>query len=506
MKQIEFFNNVYFFEDEDYINFDKFLSSPFFNNLQSPIIVFRIIKSNHKLIKNRRYMDMKIAIFKKSKYNDIHLRKILSKLNELYIEYIKVVACKDNQYFKEYLSSKYLLSIGNFDLLNKRVKVLENLTTENGKIDEDVFLKNYEIDLLKYDIISSVANNLNPLEKAPIKKYYTLESSKNLLVYTIAKETINFLNYVLQCNGIVDKAFSIDLEKLYKILKSSELKTFSNHKITTIKLFYRIFLLFKTPTNDKHYSNYIEFYNNVKGLYNDVFCKAQTEIMMGFCNLRQRIKDENRFYFKEGLKIQYQYFENNYYLDQNTKYLNSVIYRNYIINCTNSGEIDLLELLKENKKIILNPEDESNMRRFCEAHLSYLKGKYLLSVTLIKSLINPKVYLKFDVFILLIKSYYELKDLESIEGTLHNYLYYIKNGRFFTKFEKNRYLLLHNYMRSFITTIYNFETDQNIYGFELLLKDILSLDTFVMKNWLIEKLKKIITEHNIKHKKKSRHR
>jgi hypothetical protein len=502
MKQIEFFNNITFFDNDELNNFEKFLLSPYFNTLKSTIIVFRIIKNNYKLIEGRNYNGLKVKILKESKYKEIHLRKILSKLNELYIEYIKIKAYGSEQYLKEFMCSNYLLSIGNFNLLSKRVKILDNILSSPDSTDHDLFLRLSEREILGYEIICSEENNSNPLTKISKQKEYTLDASRNMFVYIIIKETANFLNYKLQCNGIEDKAFSVDLEILYKAMKTPEFKSYNKLQITTINLFYKIYKLFENPLNDKYYKNYKTYFNEVKHMYNFEFCKTQVSILLNFCNFRQRLKDHDRYYFIEGLNWQYTFFDNNYYLEKNTKYLNSVIYRNFVISCFNSGEKALLKSFMDNKKIILNPEDESMMERFSIAHYSNLDGQFTLSIAVAKSLVNLKVYLKFDLLLLLIKSYYELNNLEGIEDTLHNYLHYIKEGDYFTKFERDRYLFFHKCMKRFVTLSYNYDKDKNIIEFELLMNEIKSKETFVMKNWLTDKVSMKIYEHNSKHKKK----
>jgi len=502
MKQIEFFNNISFFTEEDLQNFEKFLKSPFFNTLHAVIIVFVIIKNNIKLINDKNFKELKSLILTESKFSDIHLRKILSKLNEMYIEYIKIKALRSEKYFNEYLFSKYLFGIGNFDLLNKRVKTIEGSLSEIDNTDHDLFLKLFEIDTLKYGIISYSENGNNPLAKLETQKELVLNSGKNLFVYFIARETINFLNYVIQCNGIVDKKFSVALEKYFDVIRSPEFKSYNNIQKTTVKLFYKIFKLFNTPTNDSYYRSCKLYLNKVKHLYNLEFHKILNMILLSFCNFRQRLKDKDRFYYLEAFDLSYEQIKNQYYVTESVKYLDTSTYRNFVINCFNLKKKTLLGEFQEKHTNKLNPDDQKIMNRFCSAHLSYLNKNYEQSIIDSSILSDLKVYLKFDLFLLLIRTYYEISNFVKIKKTLHNYLYYIDHGDFFTKFEKKRYKYFHKYMNKFVATYCNYEKNEKIDDVELLFNEIESIKTFVMKNWLKEKLTKIISKHYSGNKKK----
>lgn len=495
MKQIEFFDNISFFSKEDLSNFEKFIKSPFFNSLQAVIIVFSIIRKNILLVNNKNFKDLKSVILTESGISDIHLRKILSKLNELYIEYMKIVAFRSDRINNEYTGSAYILQTCNFDLLGKRINILESLVADPANSSHDIFIKLFDLDTLKYAVSALSENSLNPLVKIEEQKGYMLESGKNLLVYFIARETINFLNYIIQCNGTAGREYPVQLEKYFGIINSPEFKSYNEIQRTTITLFHKIFRLFESPVKDIYYTSCKSYYNKVSGLYNSEFRKVVNGILLSFCNLRQRIKDKDRFYYIEAFNLSLEYIENRYYLSESVKYLDSVTYRNFVITCFNLGKKELLEEFKNKHTDKLNPDDNYLMNRFCSAHLHYLNKNYEQTVIDASVVSNLQVYFKFDLFILLIRSYYELNNFEEIMKTLHNYLYYLNSGSYFLKFDKQRYKYFHEFMSKFVTIHNKYEKTQKVDEFEYLLKQAESIKTFVMKNWLIEKLTRIIKQH-----------
>lgn len=495
MKQPEFFNNISFFSKDDLADFGKFIDSPFFNALHSVVIVYAIIKNNIKLIHDKNFKDLKSIILKESKFSDIHLRKILSKLNELYIEYIKIKALRSDKYSIEYISAVYLLQTCNYGLLNKRISLLENFVSDAANIHHELFIKLFDLDTLKYAVSTSSENNINPLSKNEEQNKYILESGKNLFVYFIARETINFLNYVIQCNGVDEVKYSVDLENHFAVMSTPEFKSYNNIQKTTLTLFYRIFRLFNNPSNDSHYKSYKLYFNKIKHLYNHEFCKVQNGILLSFCSLRQRIKDKDRFYYLEAFNLLLEYINNRYYISESVKYLDTIIYRNYIVSCVNNGNKTLLAEFRDKHTDKLNPDDKYIMSKFCSAHLHYMNKNYEQSIIDASILSDMKVYLKFDLFLLLIRSYYELNNFEAIRNTLHNYLYYLDSGTYFTKFDKERYKQFYKLMNKFVTVYFNYNKNGKVEEFEYLLKQTESVKTFVMKNWIIEKLTAIIKHH-----------
>ncbi len=495
MKQTEFFRNISLFSKEDLSDFDKSIKSPFFNTLQTAITVFGVIRKNILLASRNNFKDLKSVILKESGISEIHLRKILSKLNDLYIEYIKIKAFRSDKYGNEYMSSVYLLKTCNFSLLEKRVNMLESILSDSANTDHDLFIKLFDLNTLKYAVSASSENSINPFEKIEDQKGYMLESGKNLLVYFIARETINYLNYIIQCNGTAEREYPAPLEKYFSIINSPEFKSYNDIQRTTITLFHKIFKLFNNPVKDSNYKGCKSYFSKVKHVYNREFHKMMHKILLSFCNLRQKIKDIDRFYYLEAFNLSLEYIENQYYVSESVKYLDPVTYRNFVVTCFNLGKKALLAEFKDKHTDKLNPDDNYIMNRFCSAHLHYLNNNYELSVIDASIVSNLQVYFKFDLFILLIRSYYELNNFEEILKTLHNYLYYLNNGSYFNKFDKERYKYFHKFMNKFVTIYFKYEKTQNVDEFEYLLKQTESIKTFVMKNWLKEKLIIIISRH-----------
>ncbi|MFZ4591365.1 MAG: hypothetical protein ACOYN6_10235 [Ignavibacteria bacterium] len=497
MKVPEFFYNVNFFSDKELKSFESFLMSPIYNTMKSQLLVYRIIKNNITYVHNNYFEDLKLLIIKESKYTEATIRKVLSYLNEKCIKFSKLQAHKEDKYQNEYLLCNYLLLKGNYKLLEKRTEHLNKILNDEKQRDQNLFLKLYNLNKLKYDTLTTSEEKLNPEIKLNKQIEYTLEAVKDLLVHTVSLTTLEYVNYVVQCyydNKNTNKKFSVDLDILYSAANTPEYNAFSKFQMTTVNIFEKIYRLFENPTQDNLYIDYKKYFKRVSNMYNPEFEKLNLGIMLLFCSLRHHLFGKNKYYKKESLKIQSLYINGFHYINENTEYLSSIVYRNFIISCTQ----DLKGLLKEfieNHTSKLHPSETETMENYGWAHFYYLDKNFSLAIEYAKKLKSPKYFYRYDIFNLLIKSNYETGNMEEVMDLLHNYEKYTKKDTILTGNDKDRYNFLVSKMNKFIRARFKYDKKGKISNIEYILSLIEAKKSFVMKNWLTEKVKLFIDSH-----------
>jgi hypothetical protein len=102
----------------------------------------------------------------------------------------------------------------------------------------------------------------------------------------------------------------------------------------------------------------------------------------------------------------------------------------------------------------------------------------------------------------MIKNYFEMGDFVSVEKYLPNYKKFIDTDSYLTKNDKERYRTLVTIMKEFIWRYHKSFKDENVFELEHLTEIIDSKTSFVMKNWLREKVTEIISEFYKMHPKK----
>lgn len=504
MKVPEFFFNAYYLSKEDLLSFEKFLDTPFFNPMDSQLTVYRIIKKNYDYILLQNYDELKSLILTKTDYTENTLRKILSYLNDNYIKFTKIQAVMTEQFSDEYFYCDYMLKKGNYRLVNSRIGELDKTLLNPANHDNDYFIKMFKKDVLKYDVICTTEDKFNVKSKIYKQKHYTLESTKNLTVYTLAKTTINLVNYVFQSTDIEEYNngfFPIDLDNIFRFMGTPKYQMFNKHQKQTINLYYKVYLLFSNPLIDAHYYDYKDYYNNIKQEYNLNFKKTHHSILMNYCFLRQRVSDKDGIFIKEALKSLYEYIKNRYYVTQKTEYLHPINYRNFVVYCLNANDKNLLLKFIRQHTDKLHPKEIKSMKVYGMAQYYYLNGEYELSIVNAELLNNAKSHYKYDILNLLIKANYELENFERIRELLHNYKGFIKKDVLLTNTDKTRYNLFVSNMSSLLNNHNNYLATNNIFDYEYLLKQIEGNTYFSLKNWITERINNVISTHHKKYTK-----
>jgi hypothetical protein len=505
MKTNEFISNVNHFTIKEVKSFKDFLLSPFLNTSKSLIVVYRIIIKDKDILLKLDTEELRAAIIRRTKYTEATVAKMLSELNDLYALFAKVQMFLKDKVYGEYLCCKYLLAEGYYKSLEKRLKTFEKILNNKDHLDEEIFLRLYEKDILEYDILSTKADNFSPQTKLKKQMEFTNDSSLNLMVYTISKVTINFANYVIQCNDsneCKNKDYQVNMERLFEFTNTSEYDSYNKFQKTTILIFQKAYKLFSNPLNDGYYKDYKDYYEEINHLYNLSFRRTHHSLLLNYCYMRQRMQDIKKFYQQEALDVLYEYIDNEYYKNNITDYLHPAIFRNYVINCMTYDKKEDLEKFVTNQHDKLNPSESEMMKTFGMAHYYFLNKEYAKSIENAKLIIRPKVLYRYDMINLMIKNYFEMGDFVSVEKYLPNYKKFIDTDSYLTKNDKERYRTLVTIMKEFIWRYHKSFKDENVFELEHLTEIIDSKTSFVMKNWLREKVTEIISEFYKMHPKK----
>ena len=269
-----------------------------------------------------------------------------------------------------------------------------------------------------------------------------------------------------------------------------------------INMLYKFYKLYCNPLNDENFNDCKTYFGRIKNDIGIELQKTYHNILLTYCCMRQRLGDKDNIYSREALENSYEFINNAYYKNENTKYLHPVLFRNYVSQCLKpSDKRNLTKVIKKHANKI-HPLEKDLMTKFGYAHLYYLEGKYNLVIESCKTLKNPKAFYRYDINNLLIKTNYALGKYEEIRETLHNYKAFIKNDKVLTENDKERYYFFIDRMNELNNCHNSYVDDEDIFVFEYLLNKINKKAGFVMKNWITEKVKEAISVHYKTHKKK----
>jgi hypothetical protein len=85
--------------------------------------------------------------------------------------------------------------------------------------------------------------------------------------------------------------------------------------------------------------------------------------------------------------------------------------------------------------------------------------------------------------------------MEEVVNLLHNYKKYSQKDTILTGNDKDRYNFLATKMNKFINARFKYDKNQKISNIEYILSLIEAKQSFVMKNWLTQKVRNFIDDH-----------
>ncbi|MFZ4592332.1 MAG: hypothetical protein ACOYN6_15125, partial [Ignavibacteria bacterium] len=378
MKVPELFNHLKYFKDEDYKDFEKYLKSPFFNSIKSYEKIFCIITRNMGVIKDGEFKVVRDLVIKEMEYSENTTLKLLSELGEQVLNYFRVKAVHSKPLTKEMALCESMLSKGYFKIVPDVVETC-NKILEEDKPDEDKYLDYFQLNYISYRASVITESKFYGDLKITEQQEYTLQSSMNLFVFSIARLTINFMNFKLQnidSSVKSPKPYMIDLKSMFNIIQKEEFKCFDKHQKALIILYHKLYLMYSDILDDNAYNEYKNQIYKMLKLFNNDFSVTHYGILMNFCSLRIRVKNEDTKYSEEGNKLLYDYIDKEIYKDEVKSYLQPVYYRNFVVTCKTQENKPLLKKFIDTQSKKLHPDHYKDMHNFALLHYYYLNKEY----------------------------------------------------------------------------------------------------------------------------------
>ena len=201
------------------------------------------------------------------------------------------------------------------------------------------------------------------------------------------------------------------------------------------------------------------------------------------------------------------YIDNDFYKAGSYKYLNSIIFVNYIILSSSVRKYDKLLSFIDKTELLLDRNEKNDLKRFALAHYYFGKGEYLNAINNINDIKMKTFIYRYQLITLELKIYFvklfkpDNKDINFaiVDRILHNHNKQISIDKFLTKFDKIRLQKMFRYYRKLYTYSTKYLLDKSqTEDLEFLKKELESEIDFAMKIWIIEKIDEILTTGKIK--------
>jgi len=419
---------------------------------------------------NREDELTKEAVFKKlypkQKFDDIKIRRAMSALLKKLRLQIAVDEFSANELVVEEYLTEYLLKNDLQKQTQQNIQRRKKLTEKNENRSRDFHLSKYSIlqhsnkFYEKYDgrfPLSELNNSLYHLEQ-----FYLIEKLK--IICAILSNRENAKNLIFSESS------------LQFIL---QLKFEENEKNIAPTIYKTAALILLEQNANQNFEYYQKLLNQNFKLFNKSEITDLYFIGINFCVRKINSGDLN---YLPKLFTLYKFSIENGFLLIDGK-VSPWSYKNTISAALRLKEFDYVEQFIEKYSVKLPADEKENAERFNKARLHFYKKEYFKVLRLLQEVEYTDVFYSLDAKTLLLKTYYELDELEVMYSLMSSFRQLLNRKKLISEKHRRNYKNFIKYVRK-LNKVNYLKKDQ----LKALSKEIKEAQNIADKNWLIEKV------------------
>lgn len=471
------------FQPEEIKSFEKFIISPYFNSVKIYLPLFKgLIKfypdfNDDKL----KYEYIFKKLYKGKPFSKQVMWNVISGIEKLAEEFLEQVALKKSKYERmELLVSEFgnrKLYSNYISALSKMEKLLESNAIGNKYFEYKKRLENYKQEY--YFVMNKKQSmhdsKLKVTEYAILLFLHLIVSGLNDMSLSPKDDNLKY-----DVNIPLEFAKNIDLKKIADYARGQNF-TYA----FLIDIHYHALMMLIEPGEVEHFVKLKKLYKAHSNKFTMILKRTIVHWMIIYCILRTD---------SEGFKYEKQIFELNilrlkeglaFYTKE---HLHKEIYFQILSVALSIKKIKWAENFIINYTLKLQPEIQKSMKALAYAHLHFQTKDY---EKVLKDLNNVGYIDKWDKLhakSLLVMTYYEMKQFESLRNIIDSSKHFIKKNKTVSEL----YQLYYGNMFNFLTRLISIKENEDFHLIPVLKKEIISTVKLDNKNWLLEKINELI--------------
>jgi hypothetical protein len=452
-----------------------FINSPFFNKSKVQVNLFEILRKRHPDY-NEKYMDKK-TIFRElhsgKKFNEQVYKNNSSDFLKLLKKFLIQIGMNDNynittQILLNQYNNRFLDS-----LFNSTLNIYKKELGSNNKVDELYFdnLFRLEHEIVQYGLARNKQNEIS--ENVVNRSSYQIF---NLFIWLLKSLTEIRTNEFI-FNAVIDPNLP---KEFYKQIEKEDILKYSNHLPEFEK---NIFEIFYYGVLASYYNN-DEYYYKFKKLFLENMNKFRFDVSYNFlvrletsCIFKAH---KNKDFSKELFNIYKLKLKHNMYKFRTGPNFSIINFRNMLVVALSLGEIKWAEDFVEKYYREIPQEHRQWMYDFSHAKICFEKKEFDRAFGNLSKINLKEFAFKFDFRSLLVKLFYETKNIEGLLHEIETYRQFLYKNKNVSEERKTSYL---NFL-SFVNEL--FKAEDKMVLEELKFK-LTSTEPVNDKEWLIKK-------------------
>lgn len=460
-------------------SFRKFLISPYFNQNEACTTFFDLINDALRNGQNFDELSNEVIwqkIYGDVPYVDVKLRKLSSDLFALFEDYIAQKAMEGDEALTLYLKLKAYKNRNLKDLYSSAVAMVEYSNKKQKDKNAEFYLNQFNVektllDLKDQDGLIDRKSNLN-------SNLNLEEISINLDVFYIA-EKLKYYVTLLNLNKTYNLNKKIlGIELILKLAKSPVFKDYP-----PIAIYYTISLTFTDDQNLDLFYKLKELVNKYLYLFPEQEAKSIFEYCITYAVIK--VNKGNIVFEKEAFELYHKGLSEKLLLFENK--ISTTNFRNIVFYGCRLGEYDWVENFIETYAVNLDDKIRESNVSFSLARLEWYRKDYRKVIGHLVSTEYAEVFQALLSRTLLLLSYYELKENESLSFLLNSFKLYLDREKTLVSQRKSPYYNLIKYVRILIKF-----TSKDKPKLQKLKTDVMNTEWIVNKAWLLEKIDELL--------------
>lgn len=449
--------------------FLKFIQSPY-HNVNANITGLAVYLANH--IKNKGILDSKKTIWGilniKKEFSDIKFRKLCNDLLERFEKFLIIEQLENSRLLKSNLLLEKIWEDKYSDLYEKHLtKSTRNIEREAIK-SSDYYLQKYFYEKTMFKLKSNFDKHLDK-KKGKSQTYKELVSSLDAF-YLIEKlrlaTDVETAKKMFKTDEVINLGFPISI-----------LNDFQFEEFPSVEIYKIMFDLFTKESGDTLYRSLkAKAFKNI-----NLFAKGEQLEIVGVLvsHCIKMINKGDLDYYRETLII-YDWGIENEVILQDGK-LSHASFRNYVVSGLRIGEFDMVEKFIKNNASLLDNDKKENALNFNLARVSFYRKDYNNVLAYLNKVTYEDIWYNVNSKMLLLATYYELKEEYVLEPTLDAFITYCRRDKLLGAQKKAAY---YNFAKS-LKKLITLHSKPKLIQLEVQVQDI---HIMFNKKWLLKKI------------------
>ncbi len=463
------------FSKIDLNRFEKYLSSPFFNENEDQLRLFHTlnlyIRDNTPDKKALRKQEVWKKLFPKKTYNDTLLRRICSDMTQLALNFLALKSFKQ----KSLLSDTITLSAVNQPKLSKHFNgILRKVHSHQSNLssrDVDFHYNSFQIEWSCHknlEFLGKKRSNFKNFEKADyhLDSFYILQKLKNYC------EHLGYKNIM---------PIDVEITLMPSFLAFVKASPFIEE--ASISAFFLVSEMLLDTEEEDYYFQLKKLLKNRQEEFGFEDIKLLYTHLRNYC-IDTKINTGRSDYFRELFDLYKEQVRSGLILEDDL--ITPQNYKNIITVALHIKEFEWVEDFIQEYTDMLPPEDQDNDRNYNLAKVYFHKKDYEKVIEQLREVEYRKVIYSLGGKLMLLKTYFELDEFLALDSLIDSFRIYLRRSTKVPKEVKQQYLNVLRFTKRLATL-----PPGDRQSVSKIKEQVVACKALASKKWLLEKIAEI---------------